>query len=199
MFLFPGFIDAQDINIPQNNFLLALIEDSVDVHMDGKIQVEEALLVDTLDIAKEGDFDLTGIERFTNLQYLNCRENYLYFLSVDNLTQLTYLDCFANDLTQIDLPDNNQLVYLNFRANDVATIDLTNQRNLKTLICSANELTKLDIQLFPDLEYLDCWFNTIDTLNLSGLSLSLNKISGINNSAGSKSRPKAIEAFYACN
>jgi len=69
--------------------------------------------------------DLTGIEDFTSLTYLDCSGNQLISLDLSNNTTLTYLDCSGNQLT---------------------TLDVTNNISLNTFYCQSNQLTFLDVR-----------------------------------------------------
>src|SRR5690606_19534376 len=81
-FLICGFANAQIVNIPDVNFKNALLAHSptIDVNLDGEIQVSEALATDTLNIYGWSISSLEGIENFINLKFLDC--------SVNNITNI---------------------------------------------------------------------------------------------------------------
>ena len=79
------------INIPNNNFLNALIELGVDTDGDGIISAAEAEEITYLDVGVQEISDLTGIEAFVNLDTLNCGRNQLTSLDVSNNTLLDQL------------------------------------------------------------------------------------------------------------
>ena len=77
-------VNAQIVNIPDANFKNALVntlcvdtdnnnvgDADVDTNNDGEIQVSEALAVIALDVFSNNISDLTGIESFANLQWLD--------------------------------------------------------------------------------------------------------------------------------
>ena len=66
---------SQNVNIPDANFLNALIEQGVDINADAMISYAEAEAVTNLDVSNSSISDLTGIEAFVNLTYLNCWNN----------------------------------------------------------------------------------------------------------------------------
>jgi Leucine-rich repeat (LRR) protein len=55
--------------------------------------------------------NLTGIEAFTALTYLDCRVNQLTSLDVSQNTALTLLSCEGNQLTSLDVSQNTALTW----------------------------------------------------------------------------------------
>ena len=79
---------AQIVTIPDANFKYVLLhgacvdtnsdnigDTDADTDNDGEIQVSEALTVIGLNITMQNISDLTGIESFSNLQHLFCKNN----------------------------------------------------------------------------------------------------------------------------
>ena len=82
--------DAQTTAIPDPNFEQALINIGLDViPIDGVIPTANIDTLTILIVAAQGLSDLTGIEDFTSLTYLNCGYNPL-LLNI-NVTQNTAL------------------------------------------------------------------------------------------------------------
>ena len=65
------------VNITDDRFLNALIENGVDANVDGIISPAEAEAITLLDVSLDSISDMTGIEAFVNLENLDCRENNL--------------------------------------------------------------------------------------------------------------------------
>ena len=131
---------TQLVNIPDANFKAYLLGDSlINTNGDGEIQVSEAsaftgdMVVNGLEIS-----DLTGIEAFTSLTYLDCAKNYLDSLDVSQNTALTVLSCYGNLLTGLDVSQNTALTYLNCGWNLLTNIDVSSNTALTTLICYGN-------------------------------------------------------------
>lgn len=80
------------VNIPDDNFLNALIELGVDTNGDGVISPYEAVSRASLDVSSKGISDMTGIEAFGNLRKLICLNNQLNILDVSNNTILGVLN-----------------------------------------------------------------------------------------------------------
>ena len=147
--------------------------------------------LDTLNIKSEMILDMTGIEDFTGLIYLNCQDNSLTNLDVSFNTSLKDLNFSYNSISNIDLHQNIVLTKLNCKGNflsnlDVSSnivltslscgnsqltfLDLTNNTALVNLDCSNSELTSLDLTNNTDLMTLDCGNNYITCLDISNLS-----------------------------
>ena len=179
---------SQDVtvDIPDTNFLNALIENGVDINLDGVITESEAGDIFELNIAGKEILDLTGIEKFYNLTNLDCSYNYLNKLDlaknknlgllkcagnalnknldVSNCLRLGYLDCSHGTIEELDLTNNNQLRYLQCHSNKLNTIDLSNNQELTILYIFDNPLYELDITNNQKLKELNFsgWFSNID-------------------------------------
>src|SRR4051812_46705699 len=97
--LLAGIMNAQIVNIPDANFKAKLIALGVDTNLDGEIQQSEASEPSSLNVNNSGIADLTGIQYFTNLYYLQCSNNLLSDLNLTGLLNLQILDCSNNQLT----------------------------------------------------------------------------------------------------
>jgi len=174
--------------INDNNFLNALIEIGIDNDGDGQISHAEAEMVKYLDVDGNSISDMTGIEKFVNLEILDCSSNQLTSLDVSNNTELVVLLCHNNQLTSLDVSNNtalkdlicdwNQLtsldvsknpalISLSCSGNDFTSLDVSNNTVLKSLICDWNQLTSLDVSNNTALLYLWCDNNQLTTLDLS--------------------------------
>ena len=109
---------SQYVTLPDPNLLEALIDEGVDTNGDNFISFEEAEAVDSLTLFN-GISDMTGIEAFTNLVYLDCMglgwgsPNTFTYLDVSANTSLEYLDCSYNQLDTLIIGNNDKLVELN--------------------------------------------------------------------------------------
>ncbi|NQU88671.1 MAG: hypothetical protein HQ541_23255, partial [Mariniphaga sp.] len=119
------------VEIPDDNFLNALIEQGVDKNGDGIISPEEAEAVTYLDIS--GTYDTTriitniqGIEAFTNLDTFKCSSNQITSLDVSNNFALEWLDCGENNLTSLDVSKNIALTGLRCSGNQLTSLDVSN-------------------------------------------------------------------------
>jgi hypothetical protein len=166
--LIMNFSQAQNVNIPNANFLNALIASGVDTSGDGIIQAAEALAVSQLSIGSLSIGSLTGIEAFTNLTSLACPINALSSIDVSKNTLLEYFDCGGNySLVTLDLSKNTALKSLDIIFTGL-TIDLSHNLLLESLSCSGTIYGSST--LYNKLKTLDVSKNTM----LSSLSADMN-------------------------
>ncbi|WP_230978925.1 leucine-rich repeat domain-containing protein [Flavobacterium supellecticarium] len=172
--------NAQIINIPDPNFKALLLQAGItndvvvdplnyplDADMDGEITVLEAARIGQLYISNASLSDLTGIEHFTNLIYLECLNNNITALDVSSNTTLKWLNCENNLLTSLDVSHNLDLQVLDFSKNNIATIDLSQNVRLDYLRCEHTLLTALNTSNNLLLGHLDCRNSLITELDLS--------------------------------
>jgi len=119
-----------------------------------------------LDVSSLSIADLTGIENFTDLTYLNCWVNQLTTLDVSQNTALTVLNCYSNNLTTLDLSQNTALTYLWCTLNQLTSLDVSGATALTFLDCSINQLTILDVSNNTALTTLWCDNNQLTTLDV---------------------------------
>src|SRR5699024_8819138 len=108
--------------------------------------------------------DLTGIEAFTNLQYLNVRYNNITTLDLSQNTQLDTLYAEYNQLTTLKLGDNINLKVLVCDENNIQSLNVTQQSGLIRLSCPKNEIDSLDLSNAIDLQFLRCETNHLNYL-----------------------------------
>lgn len=202
--LFTGIVNAQIVNIPDNNFKAKLIALGVDTSSDGQIQNSEAIAISTLDVSNSSITDMTGISSFTNLNTLicsynqissidcsslaslatfHCRNNLLSTLNLNGLINLTFIDCSFNSLNNIILVGLN-IGVMNCSNNLLTSIDLTNS-SISQFDCSYNNISNFIFSNSVFSQFV-CSFNSLATLNLTGATISFeldcknNQISNIN-------------------
>ena len=129
--------EPEPVNIPDDAFLNALIEEGVDTDGDGQISHSEAEAVRSLDVSGYNISDMTGIEKFVSLDILLCSVNQLTSLDVSNITALSFLDCSFNRLTSLDVSYIPSLKYLACVANQLTKLNVSNNTALEFLYCSS--------------------------------------------------------------
>lgn len=162
-------IEQTIVDIPDNNFLLALIDQGVDINGDSQISSSEAELINYLDLRGRNISDLTGIEAFIYVDTLDCSENELTSINISTLEELRVLRCSNNNLTSLDVSSNGLLEELYCPLNLLESLDCTGNPILKVLDCCFNELTDLNITNNTLLTYLNCgcFSNKFTTLDVS--------------------------------
>lgn len=181
----------EPVNIPDQAFLDALIEEGVDINGDNIISYGEAEAINILQVGGNIS-DMTGIEAFIYLDTLYCDHNPISFLDVSKLSNLKVLNCMScelqslnvsgnsklielsagnccgnNNLTELDLSKCKNLEYLYVCRNSLSSLDISNNTALKVLWCRENLLTKLDASNNSYLIDLYCMNCEITELNLS--------------------------------
>jgi hypothetical protein len=99
---------GQNVNIPDANFKAYLVGNTaINTNGDSEIQVSEAIAFNgSINCSSMNISDLTGIEAFTALTYLNCKNNQLTTLDLSNNKALTRLYCESDQLKNIDFGNN---------------------------------------------------------------------------------------------
>lgn len=120
----------------------------LDANGDGQVQYSEAANISLLNIPQSGITDLTGLEAFPNLSWLNVGYNLITTIPTTSLPLLTNLSVTHANLTSLNL-SNNPLLNL--------------------LSCEYNNLVSLDLSSCPLLTFVHCQNNHINALNLTGL------------------------------
>ena len=97
--------------VPDDNFEQALIDQGYDDVLDNSVLTSNINNLQELHIIDEGISDLTGIENFTELEYLYCGDNLLNTIDVTNNLNLKVFHAWNNQLTFIDLSNNTMLTF----------------------------------------------------------------------------------------
>ncbi|EKB61675.1 T9SS type A sorting domain-containing protein [Bergeyella zoohelcum] len=155
------------VNIPDANFKNALIAKGVDTNSDNEISYGEAAVVTHLDVSDKQILNLTGIEAFTNLTFLNCGKNKLFSLDISNNTALTTLVCFANFISDLDVTNQLALTELICKDNKLTSLNVSNNTALTKLYSEKNKLTSLDVSNNTHLTELFVDDNLLTALDVS--------------------------------
>mgnify|MGYP000028410489 CR=1 FL=1 len=107
-------IAINETNFPYKDFREFLLdkEANIDRNQDGKLSTWEIALVQDIDVYDMEIADLTGIEYFTELKYLDCAGNHLTSLDLSRNTKLAELDAENNTYTITPVNDRFYLASL---------------------------------------------------------------------------------------
>lgn len=177
MCLLVGQIYSQTTNIPDTSFEDALILAGVDVtdamgFPDGFIDNADAANVQSLIISNSNILDLTGIEAFVNLTYLDISfngfntNNPLTNVNLSNSSNLQTLICNNNFMIDIDISNLQNLETLNIRDNEMSDLDITASTGLKFLNIENNNLQSIDLSQHPFLQQVTLQNNQLSDLNI---------------------------------
>jgi hypothetical protein len=160
-----------------------------DKNTDGKLSLTEVAAVKNLYLTDKSIEDLTGIEWFSGLQYLNCSNNKLTTLDVSQNMALSELHATENQLNYIKLPDSDKLNTISLGGylsrNKLASIDVSRLPNLYNLEISNNEIETIDVTNNPELVTLGLQGNLISEIDLSknvelqAMEISSNKLTSL--------------------
>ena len=132
--------------IPDSNFEQKLIDLGIDLDgKNGKVLTSSIAVINDLNVQLSEINDLTGIEGFASLQYLNCQ---------------------FNNLTTLDLSGNLNLIELYCHGNVMTSLNVSANAELTTLQTNKNKLTDLDVSKNTKLVYINTSENALKTLNL---------------------------------
>lgn len=166
-----------DVTIDQGNFPDAAFRAYVkqfDTDGDGVLSAAERDSVTEIFVYGGYDgqqiADLTGVEHFQRITWLNCSDNRLTALDVTGNAALEELSCFDNQLTALDVTKNPALTNLDCSGNRLTTLDVTKNAALESLFCANNDLTALDVSRNPALTTLGCFDNQLTLLDVSNNS-----------------------------
>lgn len=139
----------------------------VDTNHDGEIQVSEAQAIKYLYLGNSNITDMTGIESFVNLEYLNCSQNGIVNLNISQNLALKYLSCSFNPISSLNVSQHTLLKYLDCSWSQISNLNVSNNIALKYLGCVYTGITSINVSQNVSLEILDCGANYLTGLDVS--------------------------------
>ncbi len=191
-------IEINEANFPDANFRNYVLKNK-DPNQDGVLSEIEIRDATSISVTYKNVLSLTGIQYFTNMQYLDCYGNQLSELDLSQNTALTMLECNNNQLTKLDLSQNTALTTLYCNQNQLTELDLSQNTALTTLYCHQNQLTELYVSNSTALTTLQCNNNQLTELDVSNntaltkLECEQNQLTKLN--VGNNS---ALKTLYCC-
>lgn len=160
---------AQFTAVPDPNFEVFLEANGMGdgIPANGQVLTANIENVTVLDLPSfAGITNLTGIEDFVAVEFLDFSANQVTSVDLSQNTALTTLGCIFNQLTSLDLSNNTQLEWISCQNNQLSTL-LLNSENLSVIECWENYLTALDVSQAAALTILRCNTNQIEQLDIS--------------------------------
>jgi len=165
---------AAEIAINENNFPDDVFRDCVlqQIDRDNNQKLSDKEIQDTIKIRTSKTHDgkitsLKGIEYFTQIRSLNCRNEALESLDLSKNTKLNTVYCDSNNLTSLDISKNTELNTLGCSSNCLEELNISNIPHLEILDCANNRLTELDLHNNTGLMELYCNSNKLEALDLN--------------------------------
>jgi len=175
--IFSTLTFAQTTAIPDAGFEQALIYLGIDTGVpNGSVPTSNISGITYLDISyiNMNNFDLnltitdiTGIEDFNSLTYLDCRGADITSLNLTQNTALLTLKCWSSSITNIDLTQNVALTHLEINSCNLTSLDISQNINLTHLDCYSNMLSNLNLSQNIMLDWLHCGDNLLTNLDVS--------------------------------
>ena len=126
--------------------------------------------VDTLEVQGQNIADLTGIQAFTTLTYLDCSSNNLDSIDISS-NNLSYFDCSDNQFNHIDVSSNLSLLTFKCNFNNLMQLNVSSNTSLLYFECYENKLDSLDISNNIFLTELWCNNNQLKALDVQGIDM----------------------------
>ncbi len=136
-----GSVEVNEANFPDDVFREYVLT-NFDTDGDGYLSKAELEAVTKIDVCGSSDADggitsLGGIEKFVNLQVLDCSYNSgITSLDVSNITALKKLKCGHTQISALDVSKNTSLTSLYCTSTNIAYVDTSNCA--QTLISAYN-------------------------------------------------------------
>lgn len=174
LFLITVFITnaafCQYTAIPDPNFEAFLEANGMGDGIDnnGLVLTENINTVITLDLPSfAGITDLTGIEDFVAVEFLNFSFNQVISINLSQNLNLKIFGCAFNNISSLDLSNNTQLEWVAAMGNPSLSSLLLNSASLHTLEVFECNLSVLDLSQCPNLTFIDCHSNQLSILNIT--------------------------------
>ena len=137
------------------------------VDFDGLADLASVQALTSVDVSNLGTVeDLTGIEEFTAMTYLNASGNSIESVDLSANTNLVTLDISNNMLTTLDVSSNVNLQSLSVSNNSLTSLDVSDLSDLEILRSNSNQLTELSVFQNTKLTELNVSSNSLTDLNL---------------------------------
>ncbi|MBO4910346.1 MAG: leucine-rich repeat domain-containing protein [Lachnospiraceae bacterium] len=182
-------VEINETNFPDPVFRSVIASADYDRDQNGIIDDTEIALTINIYCEGMGITSVQGVEYFTALQGLWCKDNYISTLDVSNLKDLhgvwcsnnlfTSLDfsgnpelewvyCYDCNLTYLNVSNNPKMAYLEVNTNPLTTLDVSHNPLLEHLTCGSCRLTSLNLGNNPNLTHLDAFRNQLTSLDVTG-------------------------------
>lgn len=134
---------------------------------NGSLSNTEIAKVKAIYIDNRQITNLNGIEYFTALEELECRNNEINKLDVSKNIKLKHLICDNNKLNDIDVSNNISLVDFSCGNNNLEKLDVSKNLDLEILLCDGANLKSLDVTNNTKLKALTAGDNKLTNLDIS--------------------------------
>lgn len=152
---------------PEDDIFLQFCIERFDTDGDGTVSQYEADKVKSITCSDMEIAKLTDIDKYSNLETLDCSGNKLVSLDLSKNRHLTGVNCKRNSLRSLSVAGCKELRTLDCSYNSLSSLDLSSATALESVDCSNNSLATLNVGGCSALRTLDCSYNKLTTLDLS--------------------------------
>ena len=117
-----------------------------DIAADGVLTLDERESVTGILAQRRGIVDVTGIELFPNLRFIDFEGNYI---------------------EQVDLSGNPELLTVYLRNNCLKSIDFSHNTKIEFIEIFDNQLSEIDLSMLPNLRFVHLDYNNLKVIDLS--------------------------------
>lgn len=175
----PYITDEPNID-PEDDIFLQFCIEKFDTDGDGTVSPVEADKVKSITCSGMEIVKLTDIDKFSNLEVLDCSGNKLVSLDLTKNRHIKSVNCKCNSLRTLSVAGCGELQTLDCSYNKLETLDLSRTVGIVTVNCKCNSLVALSVVGCKVLQTLDCSNNSLlslgvfDCLKLSALDCTNN-------------------------
>lgn len=175
----PYIPDEPNID-PEDDIFLQFCIEKFDTDGDGTVSPVEADKVKSITCSGMEIVKLTDIDKFSNLEVLDCSGNKLVSLDLTKNRHIKSVNCKCNSLRTLSVAGCGELQTLDCSYNKLETLDLSRTVGMVTVNCKCNSLVALSVVGCKVLQTLDCSNNSLlslgvfDCLKLSALDCTNN-------------------------
>lgn len=192
-----GNVAINEENFPDDIFR-AYVQEEFDYNKDWVLTESEITCAISISCENMEISSLKGIEWFSNLVSLFCRDNNLAYLDISNNLELRYLGCDNNNLGGLDVSNNLKLSNLYCAGNNLSDLDVSDNIELEQLVCGSNELVSLNVCNNLKLTDLECSHNNLSSLDVSNNAMLEQLYCAHNNLDGLNVNDNTLLAKFVC-
>ncbi len=163
----PSPVKINEKNFPDPIFRSVIAGSDYDRDGNGTLDAKEIGLTINIYCEGMGISSLQGVEYFTDLQGLWCKDNQIKKLDVSKNKELRGLWCSGNLLTSLDLSPNPELLWVYCYDCKLTSLNVSDNPKMAFIECNTNPLKTLDVSHNPELEHLTCGTCELKTLDVS--------------------------------
>ena len=160
-------VKINEKNFPDPTFRQVISGPAYDRDGNGTLDAEEIGLTINIRCEGMGIGSIQGVEFFTDLQGLWCKDNKIKSMDISHNKDLRGLWCSGNPLTSLDMTSNPELLWVYCYDCDLKALDVSKNPKMAFIECNTNPITELDVTKNPELEHLTCGSCKLKSLDLS--------------------------------